>query len=178
MLTTILVIIVVVIAIILLLAMSKPNSFRVERGAAIQAPPERIFPLINEFPNWPRWSPWEKLDPAMKKDMSGPPSGVGSSYAWEGNSKAGKGRMEITESDQPRRVKIDLNFIKPFKSNNVTEFNLQPRDGGTHVHWTMDGPAPLMTKVMMVFMNMDKMVGKDFEEGLANLKRVAEAPAT
>src|SRR5688500_7742439 len=113
MLTTILVIIVVVIAIILLLAMSKPNSYRVERSATIQAPPERIFSLIDDFHNWPQWSPWEKLDPAMKKDMGGPPSGVGSFYAWEGNSKAGKGRMEITESDPPRRVKLDLNFIKP-----------------------------------------------------------------
>lgn len=174
MLTTILVILVVVIAIILLLAMSKPNSYRVERSATIQAPPERIFELVNEFRNWPQWSPWEKLDPAMKKDLGGPPAGVGSSYAWEGNSKAGKGRMEITESDAPRRVKLDLNFIKPFKSNNVTEFHLQPRDAGTNVRWTMDGPAPLPTKVMMVFMNMDKMVGRDFDEGLANLKRVAE----
>ncbi len=177
MLTTILVILVVVIAMILLLAASKPNSYRVERSGTIQAPPERIFPLINDFRNWPQWSPWEKLDPAMKKDLGGPPSGVGSSYAWEGNSKAGKGRMEITESNPPTRVKLNLNFVKPFKSDNVTEFNLQPRDTGTHVHWTMNGPAPMMTKVMMVFMNMDKMIGRDFDEGLANLKRVAETSA-
>ena len=177
MLTTILVIIIVVIAILLLLAASKPDSYRVERGATIQAPPERIFELINDFRNWPKWSPWEKLDPAMKKDLAGPPTGVGSSYAWEGNSKAGKGRMEITESDPPRRVKLDLNFIKPFKSNNVTAFTLEPRDNGTHVHWTMDGPAPMMTKMMMVFMDMDKMVGRDFDEGLGNLKRAAESTA-
>ena len=177
MLTTILVILVVIVAIILLLAMSKPNSVHVERSATIQAPAQRIFDLINDFHNWPRWSPWEKLDPAMKKDMGGPPSGVGSFYGWEGNSKAGKGRMEITESDPPSRVKLDLNFIKPFKSDNVTTFNLEPRDAGTNVHWTMDGPAPMMTKVMMVFMNMDKLIGRDFDEGLANLKRVAESTA-
>ena len=177
MLTTILVILVVVIAILLLLAASKPNSYRVERSATIQAPPERIFGLINDFRNWPKWSPWEKLDPAMKRDLGGPPSGVGSTYAWEGNKKAGQGRMEITESDPPRRVKLDLNFIKPFKSNNVTAFTLEPRDGGTHVHWTMDGPSPMMMKVMMLFMNMDKLVGRDFEEGLANLKRETEGSA-
>ena len=178
MLTTILVIIVVVVAILLLLAASKPDSYRVERSATIQAPPERIFELINDFRNWPKWSPWEKLDPDLKRDLGGSPTGVGSYYAWQGNKKAGQGRMEITESEPPRRVKLDLNFIKPFKSNNVTTFTLEPRDAGTHVHWTMDGPSPLMMKVMMLFMNMDKLVGRDFEEGLSNLKREAEsAPA-
>ena len=175
MLTTILVVLVVIIAMILLLAMSKPNSYHVERSATIQAPPDRIFNLINDFHNWPKWSPWEKLDPAMKKDMGGPPAGIGSYYGWEGNSKAGKGRMEITESDPPRRVKLDLNFIKPIKSNNVTTFDLEPKDSGTNVHWTMDGPSPMMAKVMTLFISMDKLVGRDFEEGLANLKRAAEA---
>lgn len=175
-LTAIGLIVVAVIALILVIAATKPDSFQVVRRARVQASPDRVFPFINDFRHWPEWSPWEKLDPAMKKDLGGTDSGVGSSYAWEGNKKAGQGRMEITESQPPSRVVIDLDFIKPFKSQSVTEFELAPKDGATDVTWTMRGPASFMTKVMMVFMSMDKMVGRDFEEGLANLKRVAEAP--
>lgn len=176
MLTAIGFIVVAVIAVILLIAATKPDSFQVVRRAAIEAPPERVFPFINDFRRWPEWSPWEKLDPAMKKDLGGPESGVGSSYAWEGNKKAGQGRMEITESQPPSRVVIDLDFIKPFNSHNVTEFELAPKDGATDLTWTMRGPANFITKVMMVFVSMDRMVGRDFDQGLANLKRVAEAP--
>ena len=174
MLMTILLVIVAIIAIIVLLASRQPDSFRVQRAATVQAPPDRVFALINDFQNWLKWSPWEKLDPAMKKDFGGPPSGAGSTYGWSGNSKAGEGRMEIVESVPPSRVKLDLNFIRPFKSNNSTQFDLAPSGTGTSVTWTMNGSANLMTKVWMLFVNMDKMVGKDFEEGLMNLKRVAE----
>ena len=174
MLMTILLVIVAIIAIIVLLASRQPDSFRVARTATVQAPPERVFALINDFQNWLKWSPWEKLDPAMKKDFGGPPSGVGSTYGWSGNSKAGEGRMEIVESEPPSRVKLDLNFIRPFKSSNTTQFDLAPSGTGTNVNWTMNGSANLMTKIWMLFVNMDKMVGRDFDEGLMNLKRVAE----
>jgi hypothetical protein len=177
MLSTILIVVVVLIAGILALAATKPDSFQVQRRAMIDAPPDRIFALINDFHQWGVWSPWEKLDPAMKRTFDGPAAGVGSSYAWEGNSKAGQGRMEITESTSPSRLRLNLNFIKPFKANNVTEFNLAPKGNGTDVTWTLSGPSPFVTKLMMVFTTMDKMVGKDFEEGLANLKRVTESPS-
>lgn len=177
MLTTIIVVIAVLIAVVLAMASSKPDSFRVERSATIQASPERIFPLLNDFHQWGKWSPWEKIDPGMKRTFGGPESGVGSSYDWEGNGKAGKGRMEITESQPSSRVLLDLDFIKPFKAHNITEFSLAPNGAGTDLKWAMYGPSPFMTKVMLVFTTMDKMVGKDFDQGLINLKREAEGSA-
>lgn len=177
MLTTILLIVAALVAVILLLAMTKPSSFRVERRGTIQAPPEKIFPLLNDFHNWGKWSPWEKLDPNMTREFGGPENGVGSSYGWKGNSKAGEGRMEITESRSPSRVGLDLNFIKPFKANNKTEFDLTSGNNSTDLLWSMHGPSTFATKVMMVFTSMDKMIGKDFEQGIANLKRVAEQGA-
>lgn len=177
MLSAIGLVLVAVIAVIVILAVMKPDSFTVERRASINAPPDRVFPLIDSFRRWVDWSPWEKLDPAMRKDFGGPDSGVGSSYAWEGNKKAGQGRMEITESTPPSEVRLKLDFLKPFKSSNTTVFELAPTAAGTDVRWVMYGPANFITKVMMVFTTMDKMVGKDFEEGLDNLKRLAERPA-
>lgn len=177
MLVTIVIVLVAVVAAILIYAATRPASFRVQRGATINAGPQTLFPLMNDFHNWPSWSPWEKLDPAMKKSLSGAPSGKGSIYEWEGNSKAGKGRMEIADSVEPRKVNIKLDFEKPFKSSNVTEFTLVPEGSGTNVTWTMDGPSPFMMRVMGVFMNMDKMVGKDFEAGLASMKAIAEKRA-
>lgn len=167
-------IIVVVVGLILFMASRKPDAFRVERGARINAPPERIFPLLNNFHNWARWSPWEKIDPAMSRDYGGPESGVGSFYAWLGNSKAGQGRMEITESTPPSHIRLNLDFLKPFKASNVTEFDLTPEGDSTELKWSMYGPSTFATKVMMIFTTMDKMVGKDFEQGLANLKRAVE----
>lgn len=173
MFTTIAIIIGVLIAIVLVLAATKPDSFRLERSATIDAPPEKIFPLLNDFHRWGEWSPWEKLDPAMQRTFGGPENGVGSFYEWEGNSKAGKGRMQITESQPPSRVVLDLDFIKPFKAHNITEFHLVPNGSRTNLTWSMHGPNTFMTKVMTVFTSMDKMVGKDFDQGLVNLKAAA-----
>ena len=166
--------VVCLIAAILILAAFKPSDFRVQRTATIQAPAEKIFPLINDYRNWPQWSPWEKLDPNMKRTFSGPQSGTGSVYEWDGNSQAGKGRMEITESVPSSRVAIKLDFIKPMEANDAVQFNLQPFGNSTTVTWTMSGPMSYPAKVMTVFMNMDKMIGKDFEAGLANMKAAAE----
>ena len=166
--------IVTIIAAVLLYATTRPDSFSVQRTATIKAPPEKIFPLINDFHSWPAWSPWEKLDPGMQRTHSGAPAGKGAAYAWVGNSKVGEGRMEILESTQPSKVSIKLDFIKPFEARNTADFTLQPQGDSTQVTWVMHGPAPYVTKLMTVFVSMDSMVGKDFEAGLANLKAAAE----
>jgi len=173
MLTIIAIVVGVPVAIVLVLAATKPDSFRMERSATIDAPPERIFPMLNDFRRWGEWSPWEKLDPAMRRTFGGPEPGVGSTYEWEGNSKAGKGRMQITESQPSSRVVLDLDFIKPFKSHNVTQFDLAPNGAATNITWSMHGPNTFMTKVMTVFTSMDKLVGKDFDQGLLNLQAAA-----
>lgn len=165
---------VVVVAAVLLYATTRPDSFRVERSASIKAPPEKIFPLINDFHQWPVWSPWEKLDPAMRRTHTGPAQGQGAAYAWAGDGKVGEGRMEILRSTPPSQVDIQLDFIKPFEGHNSTVFTLQPQGDSTRVTWVMEGPAPYVTKLMTVFVSMDKMVGKDFEAGLANMKAAAE----
>ena len=163
------------VVVVLLIAATKPNTFVVQRGTTIQAPPERVFPLINDFHNWLAWSPWEKLDPDLRRTHDGPPNGKGAVYAWEGNKKVGQGRMEITESVPPSKVAIKLDFIKPFESHNTADFTLDRRGDGTHVNWAMTGQQPFLFKVMTVFMSIDKMIGKDFEAGLANMKAKAEA---
>jgi uncharacterized protein YndB with AHSA1/START domain len=168
------IVVVVLLAALLLFATTKPDTFRVQRTATIQAPPEKVFALINDFHDWGSWSPWEKLDPAMKRTYSGAANGKGAAYAWEGNSKVGAGRMEITDTSAPSKVTIQLDFIKPFEGHNVAEFTLEPQGGSTKVTWAMYGPSPYITKVMCVFISMDSMIGKDFEAGLANLKTVAE----
>jgi uncharacterized protein YndB with AHSA1/START domain len=162
------------IAIVLLLAAAKPDTFRVERTATIAAPPERIFPLINDFRQWQNWSPFEKLDPAMTKTMSGSASGKGAIYEWKGNRKAGEGRMEIAEVSAPSEIDIDLRFVKPFRAHNTAEFRLEPQGGATKVTWAMRGKRPLVAKVMGMVLDFDKMIGRDFETGLANLKAIAE----
>jgi hypothetical protein len=162
------------IVLILAYAATKPDSFRVQRSISINAPSEKVFPLINDFHNWSAWSPWEKLDPAMKRTYSGAASGKGAVYAWEGNSEVGAGRMEIIESAPPSKVLIKLDFTQPFEAHNTTEFTIGGKGGATQVTWAMYGPSPYLSKVMQVFVSMDRMIGKDFESGLANLKRVAE----
>jgi uncharacterized protein YndB with AHSA1/START domain len=174
MLQIVVIAVVAVIVAILVLAAMKPDTFRVERSATINAPPEKIFPLLNDFHNWPAWSPWEKKDPAMQRTHSGPPSGKGAAYAWDGNKAVGAGRMEIVESAPPSKLTIKLDFIKPFEGHNVAEFTLAPHGDATRVTWAMHGPAPFISKLMQVFMSMDRMIGADFEAGLANLKAVAE----
>ena len=166
----------IAIAIVLILASTKPDSFGVQRAAVVRAPAEKIFPLINNFRQWANWSPWENKDPAMKRTYSGAESGKGAVYAWDGNKNVGSGRMEILDASSPSKIVIKLDFFKPFEGHNTAEFTMQPeRDAATtNIIWVMHGPAPFMSKVMQVFMNLDKMIGKDFEAGLANLKRLTE----
>lgn len=167
-------VLVLAVAAIVFYASTRPGDFRVQRSIAIKAPPEKIFALINDLHAWGAWSPWEKMDPAMKRTFEGAPAGKGAAYAWEGNSKVGAGRMEITDAAAPSKVVIKLDFIKPFEGHNVAEFTLEPKGDTTTVNWAMSGPMALIPKVMDMFFSMDKMIGKDFEAGLANMKAAAE----
>lgn len=174
MLKIIAILIAIVIVGILVLAANKPDIFRVQRSTTIKAPPEKLFALINDFNAWTTWSPWEKKDPAMKRTFGATTSGKGATYAWEGNKEVGQGRMEIAESLPSSKVALKLDFVKPFEAHNQVEFTLEPKGDTTSVTWNMQGPTPYFAKVVHVFMDMDKLVGKDFEAGLANLKAVAE----
>ena len=166
-------VVVVLIAALLLFAATRPNSFSVERRIVIQAPPEKIQPLIADFHRWADWSPWEKLDPAMQRTFGGQSAGAGANYAWQGNKDVGSGRMEV-KAAAPDKVSIQLDFIEPFEGHNTTDFVLAPKDGSTEVRWVMFGPATFLTKLMGVFVSMDSMIGKDFEKGLTQLKAAAE----
>jgi len=170
----VLVVVAALVVSVLVVAAVRPDDFSVQRSASIQAPPEKIYPMLADFRQWPAWSPWEKLDPEMKRTLGGPASGPGATYAWQGSSKVGAGRMEIKEVTAPAQVRIQLDFIKPFEGHNVTDFAIVPRGDTTEVTWLMRGPAPFVSKLMGVFVDMDKMIGKDFETGLANLKAAAE----
>ena len=174
MLKIILIVVVVLVIALLAFAATKPDSFQVQRTASVKAPPEKIFPLIDDFQNWGSWSPYENKDPAMKRTRSGPTSGKGAVYEWDGDKNVGNGRMEITESSPASKIVIQLDFLKPFEAHNIAEFTLEPQGDTTKVTWAMHGPAPFISKLMQVFINFDNMIGKDFEAGLANLKAVAE----
>jgi uncharacterized protein YndB with AHSA1/START domain len=156
------------------LAATKPATFRIERSVVIKVPAERIYPLISDFHQWAGWSPFEKLDPKMKKTFSGAESGLGAVYAWSGEGHAGEGRMEITEATAPSKVLLKLDFTKPFEASNTTEFTLVPEGQQTKVTWAMSGPNTILGKVMSVFVSMDAMLGKDFDAGLAAMKAIAE----
>lgn len=162
------------IAVILILAAAKPNTFSVQRATVVKAPAEKIFPLINDFHQWGSWSPYEHKDPAMKRSYSGEASGKGAVYAWDGNKNVGSGRMEILDASVPAKIVIKLDFFTPFEGHNTAEFTMLPQGDATSLTWLMHGPAPFMAKIMHVFMNIDRMVGKDFEIGLVNLKRLTE----
>jgi hypothetical protein len=151
------------------------ESYVVEREQRIHASPAAVQERIVDFRRWQAWSPWEDVDPALRRSYSGAPSGVGAVYEWEGNRKAGKGRMEITSVEPDRSVAIDLQFLKPFKARNVTTFTTEQQGGDTLVRWSMTGPRTFMTRVMGIFSSMDKMIGPDFEKGLDRLKADAEA---
>jgi uncharacterized protein YndB with AHSA1/START domain len=170
-------VVVVLLVILLIAASTRPSSFRVQRSAKIKAPPERIYSILSDFHRWSSWSPWEKMDPAMTRTHSGAESGKGAAYAWKGNKKVGEGRMEITEVSPPLKITIKLDFLKPFEAHNTAEFTLEPQGDATQITWAMTGPQAFMMKVMSLFMNMDQMIGKDFEAGLANLKTIAESQA-
>jgi uncharacterized protein YndB with AHSA1/START domain len=156
------------------IAATKPDTFRVARSTAIKAPPEKIFPLISDFRQWSAWSPYEHKDPAMKKTYRGEATGRGAIYEWDGDKNVGSGRITITDASSPSKVMIDLDMIKPFAASNKVEFTMIPHGDSTAVTWEMEGGVPYFAKIIHVFFNMDQMVGKDFEVGLANLKASAE----
>jgi hypothetical protein len=165
---------IVLLGAVLAFAAAQPDRFAVQRSASIKAPPDKIYPLIADFGRWSAWSPYEKKDPAMKRSFSGPESGKGAVYAWQGNGEVGQGRMEIAQAAAPSRVTLKLDFMQPFEAHNTVEFLLEPKGDATQVTWAMQGPMPFLSKVICLFMDMDRMVGADFEAGLANLKSVAE----
>ena len=168
------IVIAAIIAILLVMAAMRPDTFRVERSIEVNAPPEKVYAFLDDFHQWPAWSPWEKMDPSMQRTHSGEQRGPGAVYAWKGNNKVGEGRMEIVDSSPPSRLVIKLDFLKPFEAHNTAEFTLVKRGAGTHLRWAMFGPANFMTKLMGIFMSMDRMIGKDFEAGLTNIKTLAE----
>jgi len=156
----------------------QPSEFRIARTATISAPAPAVFAQVNDFHNWEKWSPWEKLDPAMKKNYEGAAAGTGAIYSWVGNNEVGEGRMTITESRPHDLIGIKLEFLKPFAATNTTEFTFKTEGDQTAVTWSMFGKNNFMSKAFGLFMNMDKMVGGDFEKGLAQMKAVAEAAPT
>jgi polyketide cyclase/dehydrase/lipid transport protein len=174
MIKAIAIIVVVLLAGVLIFAATKPDTFRVQRSSSIKAPPEKIFALINDFHSWVSWSPYETKDPAMKKTFSGPANGKGAVYEWDGDKNVGKGRMEISDTAPLSNVTIKLDFVKPFEAHNIVVFTLEPKGDSTGVTWAMQGPVPYVAKIVHVFLDMDSMVGKDFESGLANLKAISE----
>ena len=164
----------VIVAGVLGLATTKPDSFSVQRSISIKAAPDKIYPLVSDFHRWADWSPWEALDPAMQRSHSGAPSGPGAVYSWDGNQAVGAGRMEVMAAQPPAKVTIKLDYIRPFEGHNSTHFSVVPQGDASLVTWVMTGPTPFVSKLMQVFVSMDKLIGKDFEAGLAKLKQVAE----
>lgn len=167
-------IIVALIVAILVYATTRPDTFRVQRSTTIKATPEKIFALINDFHAWATWSPYDKLDPDMTKTVGSIAAGPGAVYEWEGNNKVGKGRMEIIESSPSSKILIKLDFVRPMEGHNTAEFVLEPVGSETRVTWSIQGPCPYLSKLMGIFMNMDTLIGKEFENGLANLKTIGE----
>ncbi len=151
------------------------DTYTVQRSTTIDAPPARVYTQVADFHHWTRWSPWEDIDPELKRSYSGAGSGTGAVYEWSGNRKAGKGRMQIVEAIEPSLVTIDLAFEKPWKARNETVFTITPVASGSHVTWSMTGRQTLMTRAMEVFKTMDQLVGPDVEKGLAQLRATAEA---
>jgi uncharacterized protein YndB with AHSA1/START domain len=177
MIKKILLIIAAIIVVVLIAAAFQPSEFRVTRSATIAAPPAAVFAEVNDFHRWPAWSPWERLDPAMKRTYEGPAAGVGAVYAWEGNREVGSGRMTITESRPADVIRIKLEFLKPMPGLAPTEFTFRPDGTGTAVTWAMTGTNNYLGKIICLFMNMEKFLGGRFEEGLQSLKAAAESPA-
>lgn len=177
MLKTISLLIGVVVAVLLIFAATRPDVFHVERSTTIQAPAERLHPLINDLRGFNTWNPYARKDPAMQGQYSGPAAGPGAGYEFQGNQDVGKGRIGITASSAPSSVTMQLDMFEPFAARNVVTFSLVPEGGATRVTWAMDGPSPFISKLIGVFMNMDQMIGRDFEAGLGHLKALAEKPS-
>jgi uncharacterized protein YndB with AHSA1/START domain len=174
MILKILIVIAALVVLVLLFAATRPNTLRVQRSLSMDAPPERVFALIDNFHDWPRWAPQDREDAAMKRTYSGPPHGAGAVSEWQSSGSAGAGRMSITESAPPTRISIQTDFVKPFAAHNVNEFVLERAGTGTKVTWTMQGSNLYFMKVISVFVSMDRTMGKHFEAGLRNLKTLAE----
>lgn len=166
----------VLLAVLLIAIATRPPTFAVQRSATISAPPEVIYAQIQDLHNWPNWMTYDRMDPAMRRSYAGPSRGVGATYHYVSD-KVGEGRMTIAHLDPNRRVAVDAQFIKPFAANNQVEFTLQPAQGGVRVTWAISGRNNFVSKAMSLFINMDRMIGRDFETGLADLKRVSEAQA-
>jgi uncharacterized protein YndB with AHSA1/START domain len=164
----------VAVAAILIVAATRADTFEIHRSILINAPPEKIFPLIDDFHHWSQWAPQDKEDSTTRRIYSGAASGTGAEAEWTSSGSAGSGRMSITEAIPPNRVVVDVHWVKPFMTENVNEFTLEPDGSSTKVIWTMQGPNLYVMKVMSVFVNMDRMMGRHFESGLRNLKAVAE----
>ena len=165
----------IIIVILVVVIMLQPATYQVERSTTIAAPAAVVFAQVNDFHKWNAWSPWAKLDPAMKQSFDGSPAGSGAIYSWAGNKEVGEGRMTITESHPTDLVRIKLEFLKPFAATSATEFTFTPQGNQTNVKWKMSGENNFMAKAFHLVMNMDKMIGSDFEKGLAQMKAVAEA---
>ena len=148
---------------------TRPADYRVVRSRTVAAPPDVVHGYVSDFHKWPEWSPWEKLDPAMKREFAGAPSGTGAEYRWSGNDDVGEGHMTITDSRPAQSVSIRLEFLKPFAATSTTQFDFAPSGAGTNVTWAMNGHNNFMAKAFSAFMDMDKMIGADFEKGLAGL---------
>jgi uncharacterized protein YndB with AHSA1/START domain len=166
--------VIISIAAVLIIAASRPDTFAIQRSRSIQAPPEKIFALINDFHNWSQWAPQDREDSTMKRTFSGPGSGTGAASEWKSSGSAGAGRMMITESAAPRKITVKVDFVKPFEAHNVNEFTLEPSGTSTTLTWSMQGTNLFIMKIMGVAVSMDRMVGKRFETGLDNLKATAE----
>ena len=175
MLMPILVGLAVIVVLFLIIVATRPSNFRVTRSANIAAPPEQVFPHVNELRNWEAWNPWGKLDPNCKMTYDGPPAGVGASYAWAGNNQVGEGRSTIMESKPGELVRFRLEFAKPMKATNTAEFTFQPDGDQTVVTWTMTGKNNFIGKAFGLVVNFDRMIGGQFEKGLAQMKSLAEA---
>jgi hypothetical protein len=167
--------VVLVVGGLLILAAMRPDTFRVQRSASIQAPPEKIFPLINDLKRFNAWNPFDKKDPNLKGSYSGAASGKGAAYAFEGNKDVGRGSLEIIDSVPASEVRMSLHMLAPMEARNVVEFSLKPDGQATRVTWSMQGPMPFVAKIFGIFCDMDGMIGKEFESGLANLKAIVES---
>ncbi|MBI3183056.1 MAG: SRPBCC family protein [Myxococcales bacterium] len=175
MLKKLLILVALLVVVLVAVIATRPSTYRVERSAAISTPPELVFAQVSDFHKWAAWSPWEKLDPNQKKTFEGPEAGVGASHHWSGNDQVGEGKMTITALKPSERIDIKLEFIRPWQATNSVEFLFKPEQAGTQVTWAVNGNNDFMGKAMTLFMDMDQMMGKDFEQGLANLKALAEA---
>lgn len=177
MLKKILAVVAVVVLAFVIIVATRPADFRVTRSAILIAPPEAVFTQVNNFHNWDAWSPWAKLDPNATITFEGPESGVGASFGWAGNNQVGEGKMTIAEIRTNELIRLNMEFLKPMKAASTTEFTFVPNDNGTTVTWTMSGKNNFMGKAVSLFMDCDKIIGGQFEKGLANLKSTVETTA-